>query len=286
MSYFWWQMWCGLRIWLIIWRVFLRALLGKSRRDKLFSLYPEIDNLIKSPIPFFPFVRPINGLIQVKLPDGILIQPKEKSAQDTFYLNQEIYVRNIYNKLHEIQEDDVVVDIGAHIGIFTLKAARKAKKGLVIAIEPYPPNFELLTRNIKLNRLEHTVVPLNIALASYNGKARLYIGKESGTHSISSRWSKARWLEERDFVEVTTKTLDSVIKRLQVKRVDFIKIDAEAAELNILKGAEDVLKGGRNLRVAIAAYHFPDEVQKVSRHLLSRNFKVFTYKGFVYGEKL
>jgi FkbM family methyltransferase len=168
----------------------------------------------------------------------------------------------------------VVVDVGAHVGIFTLKSARRAR--LVIAVEPYLPNFKLLLANIKINRLEN-VIPVNVALGSYNGEAELYVATKSGWHTISN--SRKSYLEganspiSNDKLKVKLRTLDSIIKEIGVKKAGFIKIDAEGSELDILKGANNTLLDNAKMKVAIASYHLPEETKKIKDFLRQNGFK-------------
>src|SRR3989338_3323566 len=68
------------------------------------------------------------------------------------------------------KKDDVVIDVGAHIGIFALNASLIVPKGKVYAIEPCRSTYNLLRRNIKLNELEN-IVTFNFALSDKEGLA-------------------------------------------------------------------------------------------------------------------
>ena len=250
--------------WRIIWSGFLRFLLGRDWTYKSWR-YPKIRKIRSYPRDhlFFPIRELENSFAQVWVPDGVLIQP-----MDSTYCIYEIYVLDVYDKLYNIQSNDVIIDIGAHVGNFTLKASRRAENGLIVAIEPHPLNFKILVKNIKLNEIEN-VIPLNIALADYNNLTKLYISKTSEGHSILPNRTR-----EKRFVKVKARTLDSVINELGIEKVNFIKADVEGAELKVLMGAQKVLKSNKNLSVAIAAYHYPEESQEVSRFLASMGFKV------------
>jgi len=171
----------------------------------------------------------------------------------------------------------IIVDVGAYIGTFTVKAAKKVcTTGLVVAFEPHPDNFKFLLENIKLNQLKN-VIPLNAALWSSRGTIRLYLGPHSGTHS-------AVLFHTDQWIEVPTQTLDNVVRELSLSRVDFIKIDAEGAELEILKGAKETLKTN-GLKLSIAVYHTPSEAKDVSEFLKARGFMVVCLDGYVYAYK-
>lgn len=209
-------------------------------------------------------VRFINGLVQSKLPGGILCQPR-----DNLFINREIYIDRVYERLRGVKKGDVVIDIGAHVGIFTLRASRRAANGLVVAIEPHPLNYKLLVENVRRNELKN-VVTLNMALSSYDGVTKLYISDQSGRHSTARHFTGK-------YVEVIVKKLDSVLKDLKLEGVNMIKIDVEGDELRVLKGAEDTLRRN-NVYLAIAAYHTPTEVQELSKFLLDKKMRIAVFK--------
>ena len=83
------------------------------------------------------------------------------------------------------KQGDIVVDIGAHMGRYTIISSKRVgTNGKVIAIEAHPGNFEMLNRNIKLNQLTN-VIPLNYAVYSKETKIKLYLpDEESGLYHI------------------------------------------------------------------------------------------------------
>ena len=221
-------------------------------------------------------VRRIRRMVQSKLPGGsIAIQPFER---DVAVITQEIFVEQVYDRFYRLQNDDIVVDIGAHVGLFTLKVAKSVK--LVLAVEPHPFNYRLLTMNIALNKLEN-VIPVKLALSSYCGKAKLYL-RSAGTHTLKGQ---IFGLESGETLEVEVETLDRLIDELRLNKVTFVKIDVEGAELDVLKGSERVLTGNDRLFLAIAAYHYPEEALEVAEYLRTRGFKVFTNGEYVYAFK-
>ena len=82
----------------------------------------------------------------------------------------------------EIEKGDTVLDLGSHIGYYTLIAAELVgEKGKVFAFEPEPTNFVLLKKNIKINNYQN-VIPVQKAVSNKNGKGRLYL-KEKKTQN-------------------------------------------------------------------------------------------------------
>lgn len=140
-----------------------------------------------------------------------------------------------------VQQDMVVVDIGANIGHYTLEAARRVgKNGKVFAFEPEPHNFELLCRNIAANGYEN-VVPVRKALSNRCGTLRLAIDANNlGGHHFAAP------LELGRAIEVETTSLDAFFRE-NPTRVELIKMDAEGAELSILEGMSGVLAANPDL---------------------------------------
>jgi len=116
------------------------------------------------------------------------------------------------------------------------------------------------------------------ALSSKSGIARLYLAKGAHSHNIIHK--------SKTYIEVETTTLDDLVD----KPVDYIKIDAEGAEVEILKGAERTLSYP-GTKLVIAAYHTlaNDELElpHIITHLEARNYKVSVDKGkgILYAEK-
>jgi FkbM family methyltransferase len=126
----------------------------------------------------------------------------------------------------EIKSGYTVIDVGAHIGSFTVYAASIAKKGFVYAYEPYPGSFKLLKENVRLNRLEN-VKTFELGVLGERRKARLYINEPY--YSENNMYT-----ESEDFVEVDCVTLEDVFEENKIEFCDFLKLDAEGTEYEIL----------------------------------------------------
>jgi len=121
-----------------------------------------------------------------KLHDGISFHVQSR-AFDVRIIS-EIWIDKIYTPEpdYAIREGWNVVDVGAHKGIFAVFAASRAPSVKVYSFEPSPANFACLCDNIRLNNLEN-VMALNVAIASRNGEATLYLAEDSGCNSLIER---------------------------------------------------------------------------------------------------
>ncbi len=139
----------------------------------------------------------------------------------------------------------VVVDVGAHIGIFTLEAARLlGGRGKVYSFEPTPETFAVLRDNVQVNGfLESGVVVLHqAAVLDRDGLATLGMYPDNSGHNTLFPESDCPTR-----VEVTTVSLDQALAG--ETHVDVVKIDAEGAEPLILRGMERILKGNPGVRI-------------------------------------
>lgn len=192
----------------------------------------------------------------------------------------EIFQDEVYERVWKPKEGEVVLDIGAYVGMFTVKAAKLVgKTGKVIAIEPSPENYELLARNCE--GLDNVTL-VKKAVMSWTGTGRLYYSKSAAANSLITRWKR--------HIGVETITLDSLIEELGLGKVDIIKVDAEGAELEVLTGAYKALAKGT--RLVIAAYHTAAngraEIAQVAAALGRANYRVIQCQGlrsYLYAEK-
>ena len=145
-------------------------------------------------------------------------------------------------------EGNIVLDIGANIGFFTLLAARLVgKKGKVYAFEPEPINYNLLTKNIELNGYNN-IIPLQKAVSNVNGMVTLFLdNKDTGAHTIR------QCQDNKEFVEVESVTLDEFFKN-EKHPIDVIKMDIEGAEMAAFLGMERIIRENDNLKIFVEFY--------------------------------
>ncbi len=131
-------------------------------------------------------------------------------------------------------EGQVFVDVGAYVGFFSIFASKiVGKNGKVLAFEPNPQAHKILLENIKINRCDN-ISAFNIALGSREGFAFLDIPKGKSK-------SEATVLNVEKGVKVAVKPLDNILKGIDIKRVDMVKIDVEGWENEVLKGMKETL---------------------------------------------
>jgi FkbM family methyltransferase len=179
------------------------------------------------------------------------------------------------------KEGDIVIDVGAHIGPYTLVSSKSVgSSGKVVAIEAAPDNFDLLNRNIQLNGLTNVMI-LNYAVYSREDKIKLYLpSKEkefSNTKYNTVMMDRAHG--ETNFVEVKANTLDYILQSNGIKHenVNWIKIDVEGAEYEVLKGAKNTLSKSNNISLLIEIHNLSENLnyyEPIKEFLNSYNFKI------------
>jgi len=206
-------------------------------------------------------LRPLSpAKVKVFLPGGLSLRC---SLFDIFIAAKEVLADDIYEKIEDYRPKAgmTVVDIGAQVGSYTLKAASRGAS--VIAVEPFSESFGLLSLNVSENRLP--VRAVNAALSDTEGEAELYLGGESsGSNSLVF----ARG--ESQTVRVTT--LDSLLAAAGVAGADLLKIDTEGSEFKILKGAEKTL-ATPGLRI-VMELHGEENYREIPAFLERRGFRI------------
>jgi len=189
---------------------------------------------------------------------------------------EEPFEFKIFLRILKSVKDPLVIDVGAYVGAYSLRACRGGAS--VIALEPDPENYSVLKANLELNGCDK-VKPLMVAAGSKEGMVNLYWGKFYTTSSIvPSFYDATSEIKAR----VRVDTLDSILSReglLPESRIDFIKVDVEGAEVDVLKGASEVLK-----RVAYLLVEVRNEnLGEVSRLLKEKGFRKLAevrYNGY------
>lgn len=130
-----------------------------------------------------------------------------------------------------------ILEIGANIGYYAMIEARLAgENGHLYAFEPSPFNFDLLKRNLALNNFKNYDIYLS-AVGGERGRAKFYVDSRSNL----SGFIKRAGVEYADAIDVEIVTLDDFLKD---KKIDFIRMDVEGYEREILKGAENAFRNG------------------------------------------
>jgi len=196
---------------------------------------------------FYPF-KILNNYIISRLKSRFAIIDNHKMFLDSkdslnlsIYGCHEPFDTELVKK--EIKEGDVVLDLGANIGYYTLIFAKLVgPEGRVIAFEPEPDNFSLLEKNVKINGYNNVVL-VKKAASDKAGKLKLYLSESNkGDHRIYNSH------DGRNFIKIDAVRLDDYFKNHK-RPIDFIKIDTQGAEARIIAGARRMLQNNKNIKI-------------------------------------
>lgn len=145
-----------------------------------------------------------------------------------------------------ISAGDICMDIGANMGSYTfLMADRVSDEGHIYAFEPLPNLAQNLLNSVALNQLEDIVTIENYSVdSSSENTVKIYISNDVRNSGISSKICYGDFLNKDDFIESSTVSLQDYCQQQGIEHCDFIKIDVEGSELDVVKGMTNLLANG------------------------------------------
>lgn len=196
-----------------------------------------------------------------------------------------VWILHEYDQLgFEIKNDDIVIDIGSHIGLFALYAARFCKNGKIYCFEPVKENFEALVANLKLNGITN-VLATNAAVSSAVGTVTIYLNDDESGHSMYVIGSKK--------IEIASISLKNIMDSDNIEKCDFLKIDCEGEEYEIINSLPSEYFD--RVEKMVIEYHFADTkphlldnlIKKLKDHSFGTDVRVlFPSIGFLYAQKM
>ena len=207
--------------------------------------------------------RPAAGLHGTYAGDGrMLVAPtwggRLLIPSEDLSLMPELVTRGIYDVpftafvQRQLRPGDVAIDVGAHVGLFTLLMGYQVwERGRVIAYEANPRLVPFLRDNVAMNWLADRVEIVPRAVAAARGTAQLRAARRfqmlSSIHAGEELLLSGERSDTIETVEVQTEPLDDQIGR--VERIDLVKVDVEGAEAQVFAGMEGLLASGIVRRV-------------------------------------
>jgi len=166
----------------------------------------------------------------------------------------------------------IVIDIGAHVGMFAMAAA--ARGAAVLCFEPLRENVELLNENARLNGYERRITSHCLAAAGATGMVELFVerantGGSTRFPSIHPEWQGNEGVSS---ITVPCVSLHDILQRHDLNICDCLKMDCEGAEFEILQSAaaDDL----RRIRMVIMEYHPLGDIQPIKARLEDLGFVV------------
>lgn len=175
----------------------------------------------------------------------------------------------------------ICIDIGSNLGYYALLEAKLVgKNGFVYAIEPIKENIVALINSIALNDYKNIRV-YRIAIGSSNSMQKMVVSHRSNCGTLVLRSKNVK--HAKAIIKVKTITLNKFCKRSDIKKIDFLRMDVEGYEVEIIKGMDKVLKlmpKGSILSIEIhpKAYEYPFKpIIEMLQTIKDYGFKVKKY---------
>ena len=239
------------------------------------------ENWIIYPLSYYNFIRDDFILFKTR---SKKIMKLRKQSTDLMALTHVWLIEEYKKENFEIKPNDVVIDVGAHIGLFTIYASQFCTNGKIYSFEPVPENYELLLENIKLNNLDY-VTTFNQAISNSNEPIKLFLNNDESGHSMFSKSSKS--------IIIDSISLQKFFDKNKIERCDFLKLDCEGAEYEIIKNLP--LEYFQKIDKLVIEYHMadshPEFLIEFKEILSQQNFKIdykklFSDIGFLYAKKI
>jgi FkbM family methyltransferase len=202
----------------------------------------------------------------------------------------EIWTHETYFKEGlEIKEGDNVVDIGGHIGIFSVLAGKLGAN--VITFEPLKSSYGYLLKNIKDNGLEDRVKPFNLAVTADGRDIRMYEENNNDKWNTGRARVYGEGEGDPEKEKVKSKTLDTIYRDngLYQKGCDFLKVDCEGAEYEAFYGTTPSIFDSTR-QISMEFHHSLQEGKMLANYLERRNYDVrlkwaYAHIGMIYAKR-
>ncbi len=212
-----------------------------SRAKKIISMIPERARLRVAKMLYDYEDASIHGIdIVVPLQDNGLvcfINTKDLIGWKIFFTGE--YERGTNRVLEQyVKDGDVVIEAGANMGSETLLLSRLTGKGKVYGFEPNPYTFDRLKTNVSINELANVEV-YDLAVGEKNGEISFNIYPKNFCNAgMSSKYMDTPLTRK---ITVNQQTLDSFVESHNINKVDFLKMDIQGAEMDLLAGAATMI---------------------------------------------
>ena len=235
----------------------LQVFLNSRKIFKNWYIYPKV------------YYKLINDKFVIfKTKTGLRIKIRVRSTDLMALTN--VWMINEYDiENFKINTNDIIIDIGAHIGLFSLLVSQLCKTGKILSFEPVRENFDLLVSNLKLNHIEN-VLPFNMAISKNLDKLNLFLNDDQSAHSIFPKSSES--------ISVESTSLQKIFEENKISSCKLLKLDCEGAEYEIIDSLpSEYLNKIQNI---VMEYHSADTKPELVKNLIQKiknaGFKIKT----------
>lgn len=166
---------------------------------------------------------------KIRLRNGLKILGRDISPLSVMV--DEIFLLQKYTPDNfDIKKGDIVVDIGANVGVFSLLAASRGASH-IYSYEPDIESFKMIKKNAEINKFKK-ISAKNSAVTDKKGSVKLYLKYEDGGNTVTPNNQER---ESLPFQTITSLKLEDIFKNQKIEKIDFLKIDCEGSEGLIVK---------------------------------------------------
>jgi FkbM family methyltransferase len=191
-----------------------------------------------------------------------------KNFNEGFGARGLLIFREYYEPLLEfghnfLKDGDTILDIGANYGVYCLAFSSIGKNTKIIAVEPFNFYKNIITENAKINKFKN-INFINKVVSNHNGFCNLDYSRSYTTASIIKKFRLKKKIKK-----IKSITIDNLIKKLNIKKLNFIKMDIEGAELLALEGAK------KTIRKFLPTIAMECSIKDYSKIKLNKGYKKF-----------
>jgi FkbM family methyltransferase len=167
---------------------------------------------------------------------------------------------------HIFREGMTIVDVGANVGLYTAIAMQRInRRGRIIAFEPHAESYRFLMRTVEANAAllplseRPKVNTLDVAASSSEGEAHLFANAEN---KGDNRLYSFNLMPASSALPVRARTVDSVLRDYGITTIDFLKVDVQGYEFEVIQGSREILRSSAN--AIILSEFWPDGIRQAS----------------------
>ena len=190
--------------------------------------------------------------------EGLKIKIRTRST-DLMAFTHVWLLREYEREGFRINNNDIIIDIGAHIGLFALFASQFCKDGTIYCFEPVKENYDILLFNLQLNRIKN-VKPHNIAVSYNTGTVTIFLNDDESGHSM--------YVTSEKSITVQSNSLQNIIDSNKIEKCNFVKIDCEGEEYEIINSLPT--EYFEKIQKMCIEYHFADEKPHLLKDLITK----------------
>lgn len=175
-----------------------------------------------------------------------------------------------------IKSGNIVFDVGANIGIYSLLASKSlGKDGQIYSFEPSETAFERLNINVNLNNFKN-IITIKEGVSDITGECSFYVCEDDAYNSIGSQPMKSPLRS----ITIPTTTIDDFVIKHNIKNVNIIKVDTEGAEYLVFKGAINTLENFK----PIIFFEYNPFTANGYNHTKTASFELLENYGYLFYE--